>query len=119
MFVKCSDFGSTKIRCLLSHSLSLLVLIFTLIFSQKEFVSPAASTRSFHPYFIISRFYLGLIFLFACFGRLYMEDMARRYGFYLRVVETISLSHIRYKFISSSHRVIFFLLYRFNAKSGK
>ena len=49
-----------------------------------------------------------------------------RYGFYLRVVKTIFYQWVKYcfphekiKFISSSHRVILFLLYRFNAKSGK
>ena len=38
--------------------------------------------------------------------------VARRYEFYVRVVRTISCScHENLKFISSSHRVTFFLLY--------
>ena len=57
--------------------------------------------------------------------------MAQRYGFYLREVKTIFYKYIvkyivkycfhheKIKSISSSHRVIFVLLYRFNAKSGK
>ena len=58
--------------------------------------------------------------------------MARRYGFYLGVDDESNILRMsveneenyisfieKIKFISSSHRVIFFLLYRFNAKSGK
>ena len=62
MFVKCSDFGSTKIRCLLSHSLSLLVLIFTLIFSQKEFGSPSPL---FYHFAFLSRFNLLICMFWA------------------------------------------------------
>ena len=73
---------------------------------------------------------LKFFFLFLSIIYRWYYTVARRYGFYLRVVKIIFNEwakrmsivftiHERIKFISSSHHVILFLLYRFNAKSGK
>ena len=82
--------------------------------------SKIKSTSSRHRVIISSIYVLLCILHISWWG----EDN----GFYLRVVKTIFYEWVKYfihhapedwKFISSSHRVILFLLYRFNAKSWK